>query len=126
MDIERLRYMANQIARNLAPQGEALAVEATQLFSGIFPALVPGLGTALGAVGFAVASLVYGLDIGTVIGLTIVSVCTMAATVGGMMPLLAKTIRVDPAVFSTPFISTFCDATGLIIYFMIAKTVLGI
>jgi magnesium transporter len=84
------------------------------------------MGTALGAVGFAVASLVYGLDIGTVIGLTIVSVCTMAATVGGMMPLLAKTIRVDPAVFSTPFISTFCDATGLIIYFMIAKTVLGI
>ena len=58
------------------------------------------MGTALGAVGFAVASLVYGLDIGTVIGLTIVSVCTMAATVGGMMPLLAKTIRVDPAVFS--------------------------
>ncbi len=29
MDIERLRYMANQIARNLAPQGEAAAVEAT-------------------------------------------------------------------------------------------------
>ena len=30
MDIERLRYMANQIARNLAPQGEALAIEATR------------------------------------------------------------------------------------------------
>ena len=26
MDIERLRYMANQIARNLAPQGEAQAI----------------------------------------------------------------------------------------------------
>ncbi len=84
------------------------------------------MGAALGAVGFTVAAAVYGLDIGTVIGLTIISVCTMAATVGGMMPLLAKTVRVDPAVFSTPFISTFCDATGLIIYFMIAKAVLGI
>lgn len=84
------------------------------------------MGAALGVTGFAVAWLVYGLDIGTVIGLTIVSVCTMAATVGGLMPLLARTIRVDPAVFSTPFITTFCDATGLIIYFMIAKTVLGI
>lgn len=30
MDIERLTYMANQIARNLAPQGEAAAVEATR------------------------------------------------------------------------------------------------
>lgn len=29
MDIERLRYMANQIARNLAPQGEAEAAAAT-------------------------------------------------------------------------------------------------
>ena len=29
MDIERLRYMANQIARNLAPQGEAAAIELT-------------------------------------------------------------------------------------------------
>lgn len=84
------------------------------------------MGTALGLVGFGVASVVYGMDIGVVIGLTIVSVCTMAATVGGLMPLLAKTVHVDPAVFSTPFISTFCDATGLIIYFMIAKTVLGI
>ena len=54
------------------------------------------------------------------------SLCTMAATVGGAMPLLARTIRADPAVFSNPFISTFVDATGLMIYFVIAKTVLGI
>ncbi|MDS1116658.1 magnesium transporter [Gordonia westfalica] len=84
------------------------------------------MGSLLGVVGFAVAALVYGVDIGTVIGLTIVSICTMAATVGGVMPLVAKSIRVDPAVFSTPFISTFCDATGLIVYFSIAKAVLGI
>ena len=29
MELERLTYMANQIARNLAPQGEATAVELT-------------------------------------------------------------------------------------------------
>lgn len=29
MDIERLNYMANQIARNLTPQGELLAIELT-------------------------------------------------------------------------------------------------
>ncbi|GAA4677257.1 magnesium transporter [Gordonia humi] len=84
------------------------------------------MGAALGAVGFAVASVAYETGIGAVIGLTIVSVCAVAATVGGVMPLVAKRIGVDPAVFSTPFISTFCDATGLLIYFMIAKAVLGI
>ena len=84
------------------------------------------MGALLGLAGFTVAALVYGLEIGVVIGLTILSVCTLAATVGGVMPLIAKSIRVDPAVFSTPFISTFCDATGLLLYFSIAKTVLGI
>ena len=72
------------------------------------------------------ATLAYGFDIGLVIGITLFLVCSMSATVGGMMPILAKAVGADPAVFSNPFISTFCDATGLIIYFFIAKTVLGI
>ena len=72
------------------------------------------------------AGLVFGQSVGVVIGLTLLLVCTMAATVGGVMPIIAKTIGADPAVFSNPFISTFCDATGLIIYFFIAKAVLGI
>ncbi|KWX67424.1 magnesium transporter [Mycobacterium sp. NAZ190054] len=84
------------------------------------------LGLLLGGLAFAVTSLVYDRSIGTVIGLTLVSLCTMAATVGGAMPLIARAIRVDPAVFSNPFISTFVDATGLLIYFMIARAVLGI
>lgn len=84
------------------------------------------LGLLLGGLAFAVTSLVYDRSIGTVIGLTLVSLCTMAATVGGAMPLIARAIRVDPAVFSNPFISTFVDATGLLIYFTIARAVLGI
>ena len=84
------------------------------------------LGTVLGGLGFAVAGLVYGISIGIVMGLTLLSICIMAAIVGGLMPLLAKRIGADPAVFSNPFISTFCDATGLIIYFTIATVVLGL
>lgn len=84
------------------------------------------LGAFLGTLGFALTSLVYSVDMGIVIGVTLLSICTMAATVGGLMPMLARAIRVDPAVFSTPFISTFCDATGLLIYFLIATSVLGL
>ena len=84
------------------------------------------LGLLLGTLGFALASLVYDVPTGVVIGTTLLCVCAMAATVGGAMPILAKTIRVDPAVFSTPFITTFCDATGLLIYFTIAKAILGV
>jgi len=84
------------------------------------------LGLLLGAVGFVVASLAFEPAIGLVIGLTLLSICTMAATVGGAMPLVARTVRVDPAVFSNPFITTFVDATGLVVYFLIARAALGL
>lgn len=84
------------------------------------------LGATLGGLGFVIASLVYGWSIGAVIGLTLLSICAMAACIGGLMPIVAKKIGADPAVFSNPFISTFCDANGLIIYFTIASVVLGI
>ena len=61
-----------------------------------------------------------------VIGLTLLAICTLAATVGGTMPLIARKIGVDPAVFANPFITTLVDATGLVIYFLVAKAVLGI
>ncbi|WP_029089283.1 magnesium transporter [Brevibacterium album] len=84
------------------------------------------LGSVLGVLGLTVAGLVYGWAIGTVMGLTLLSICVMAACVGGLMPIIAKKVGADPAVFSNPFISTFCDATGLIIYFTIATVVLGL
>lgn len=84
------------------------------------------LGLILGGVGFAITGLIFGVPIGLVIGLTLLSVCTMAATVGGAMPMVAKALRADPAVFSNPFITTFVDASGLVIYFLIAKAILHI
>ncbi len=84
------------------------------------------LGLLLGLLGFVVTSIFYDLQIGAVIGLTLLSICTLAATVGGSMPLVARKLGIDPAVFANPFISTLVDASGLIIYFMIARAVIGI
>ena len=84
------------------------------------------LGLLLGAAGFAIAGLIYGVSIGAVIGLTLAAICTMAATVGGLMPLIARALKVDPAVFSNPFITTFVDATGLVLYFFVARALLGL
>lgn len=84
------------------------------------------LGVLLGALGFVIAGAFYGWQIGAVIGLTLTGICLLAATVGGVMPLVAKKLNIDPAVFANPFITTVVDASGLVIYFLIAKTVLGI
>lgn len=95
-------------------------VLARELCTGFF------LGSLLGVLGGVLTALVYEPAIGLVIGSTLLAVCSVAATVGGIMPMIARAVRADPAVFSNPFISTFVDAAGLIIYFVIARTVLGI
>ncbi|MEV4900845.1 magnesium transporter [Citricoccus sp. NPDC055426] len=84
------------------------------------------LGAMLGTLGLVVTGLIYSWPIGIVIGLTLLSICTLAASVGSMMPIIARRLGVDPAVFSNPFISTVVDALGLILYFFIARAVLGL
>lgn len=83
------------------------------------------LGVLLAAVGFPVAAIFYGTDIGMIISLTLLVICLWASSVGGILPLIATKLRIDPAVFSAPVITTLVDATGLIIYFLIAQAVLG-
>ncbi|GAA2089217.1 magnesium transporter [Streptomyces albiaxialis] len=84
------------------------------------------LGLLLAALGIGVGSVFVGPDIALVVGVTLVIICAWAATVGGTMPLLAKRLRIDPAVVSAPMVTTLVDATGLVIYFMVARLVLGL
>lgn len=83
------------------------------------------LGLSLGTIGFGVAGFIFEWSIAMIIGITLVALCTIAAGVGGVMPIIGKWLKVDPAVFSNPFISTFVDAAGLIVYFSVAVAVLG-
>lgn len=85
------------------------------------------LGLLLGVVAFTGALLWKGsLPLALTVGLTIVAVCAWANTVGSMVPLVAQRLRIDPTVVSAPFITTLVDATGLVIYCVIAKTLLGL
>ncbi len=84
-------------------------------------------GSILGTIGFLRAWLpipVIGwgstLSISAVVGLTLPAIIIWSATLGSLLPITAKRIGIDPAVMSAPFITTFVDATGLVIYFEIA------
>ncbi len=83
------------------------------------------LGAMLAAVGFPVVALLYSVPMGVVIALSLVAICTWASFVGGMLPLIAKRIGIDPAVVSTPLIATLVDATGLVLYFLVAYAVMS-
>jgi magnesium transporter len=92
------------------------------------------LGGMLAAGGFAAAtgfltvrddSLADAIRIAGVLALSLVAVCTLAATVGALMPMLARRIGIDPAVVSAPFVTTVVDTTGLLLYFLIARVLLS-
>ncbi|WP_431971856.1 magnesium transporter [Nocardia sp. bgisy134] len=84
------------------------------------------LGSLLASAGLVIGAVFVGPRIAVVVAITLVLICGWAATIGGTMPLLAKKLRIDPAVVSAPMVTTLVDATGLIIYFTTAKLVLGI
>ncbi|MFQ6395830.1 magnesium transporter [Nocardia sp. KC 131] len=84
------------------------------------------LGGMLAVAGVIIGVLFVGAKIALVVGITLILICGWAATIGGTMPILAKRLRIDPAVVSAPMVTTLVDATGLIIYFTTAKLVLGI
>lgn len=85
------------------------------------------LGLLLGVVAYGRA-LLWGStpQLALTVGLSILVICTWANTIGSLIPLLAHRLKIDPAVVSAPLITTLVDATGLAIYLMIARVMLGL
>lgn len=67
-----------------------------------------------------------GTTMALTVSLSIFTIVVWANSVGSILPLLAAKLRIDPTVVSGPFMSTLVDATGLFIYFTIAKLILRI
>ncbi len=85
------------------------------------------LGFVMGAVGILRALLWHtGFGVALVIALTLPAVVIWSTTVATIIPVVADRFEVDPTVISGPMIATIVDATGLLIYFSLAKTILGI
>lgn len=66
----------------------------------------------------------YTLSIALTVSLTLVFTVIIAKIVGGVLPLVAKKLRVDPAIMASPLITTIVDGVALIIYFYFAKRIL--
>jgi len=66
------------------------------------------------------------LAIAVTVSITLAATVIIAKLVGGSLPILAERIGLDPAVLSSPIISTIVDAISLIIYFAVATQVLGV
>ena len=61
-----------------------------------------------------------------VVALTTIIVIFMAKLIGGLLPILAKKLKLDPAIMASPVITTLLDCISIISYFLIATALLGI
>jgi len=60
------------------------------------------------------------------ISITLYATIVMAKTIGCALPMIAKKLRMDPAVMASPVITSIVDAGALLVYFTLAKLIFGI
>jgi magnesium transporter len=90
------------------------------------------LGLTLGVIGFVRASLTPASVLGgadrwmmaLVISQAVAAICLWGTLVGATLPLVFSRIGFDPGYASSPFVATFVDVTGIVIYFSIATVYL--
>lgn len=85
------------------------------------------LGLVMGVVAYGRA-LLWGTNSGVAltVSLAIFAIVVWANSLGAVLPLMARRLRIDPTVVSGPAMSTLVDATGLFIYMTIAGVILGL
>ena len=66
------------------------------------------------------------LMVAAVVCLTLAATVLIAKVVGCSLPMIAKSLNLDPAVMASPFITTIVDAVSLLVYFLFASTLLGL
>jgi len=87
------------------------------------------VGAALGAFALGRALLVPASDaaspwrLGITVGLAMVGAVTLAKTLGGLLPIVFKRLKLDPALMSTPFITSIVDVFTIVVYFRLANVV---
>ena len=85
------------------------------------------LGSILGSVATVWAYLLQGnLAVAMSVGISLVAIALLASVAGSALPFMFRSIGLDPALMSAPFITTAVDVLGVLIYFYIAKTILGL
>ena len=128
---------------NCGSQSSTLIIRGLALdeikFSDFFKAVWKELRVAL-VVGIALAAVnslrmfiqygtVYGnqvVQMSVVVGVTLVATAIIAKLMGCILPMLAKKLKLDPAIMAAPLITTVVDMCSIFVFFKIAVAVMGL
>jgi magnesium transporter len=83
------------------------------------------LGSMLGSIATIWSYFLQGSwSVAIAVGLSLVSISILASVSGSALPFVFRSLRLDPALMSAPFITTAVDVLGVLIYFNLARAIL--
>ncbi|WP_179375305.1 magnesium transporter [Winogradskyella wichelsiae] len=124
-------------AGNVGVQSSAIVVQGIangtidgKILKRLFKEFLLGVvnGIAISLVAILITHFVFGTPyiVSITISIALIAVIIMAALIGTFIPIFLDKRGIDPAVATGPFITTSNDVFGILIYFLIAKLILGI
>lgn len=86
------------------------------------------VGIALAATNFARLMIFdkVGVSVSLTVSITLLLTVMLSKIVGGILPLIAKRLKLDPAIMAGPLITTIVDGLSLVVYFTLATRLLGL
>ena len=68
----------------------------------------------------------HDFQLALVVGCTLMCTIALAKVLGCVLPMIAKKLKLDPAIMAAPLISTILDTCSVLIYFNIAVVIMGL
>ncbi|WP_445956639.1 magnesium transporter [Yeosuana sp.] len=123
-------------AGNVGVQSSAIVVQGLandsikgEIFKRLFKEFILGLvnGIAIAFVAIIISHFFFRTDylVSLTLGAALITVIIIAALIGTFIPIFLDKRGIDPAVATGPFITTSNDIFGILLYFLIAKAILG-
>ena len=66
------------------------------------------------------------IKIAFIVGVTLMATAMIAEVMGCVLPMLAKRLKLDPAIMASPLITTVVDLCSMLVFFSIATAVMGL
>ena len=66
------------------------------------------------------------LQLAVTVGLSICVTVILSKSIGCLLPLIAKKLKLDPAIMAAPLITTIVDVLSILVYFQIATAIMGL
>lgn len=101
-------------------QGDWLRIATRETISGLL------LGTLLGGLGIGMAYVLGQSEVAFTVFWTLIGIVTAGTLLGSLLPILLAKLGIDPAITSSPLIAGLVDILGIVMYFLIAKFLMGI